>query len=261
MNDEIKGQISFSTGEMYGNSPIKITNPIRLIELFGGIGAQSKALENLGADFEVWNYCEIDRFAVQSYNAVHGTNFTPTDITKLHASDLRIEDTDKYAYLLTYSFPCQDISLAGKGRGFNKENQSSEETKTRSGLLWEVERLLDECIAYNGNLPQFLLMENVPAVHSKKNIADFEMWISHLTKLGYTSVWQDLNAKDYGIPQNRNRTFMMSWLGSGNYEFPEPIPLGKVLKDLLEEEVDEKYYLSDEAVEGLVRQFDCPTNP
>lgn len=85
MNDEIKGQISFSTGEMYGNSPIKITKPIRLIELFGGIGAQSKALENLGADFEVWNYCEIDRFAVQPYNAVHGTNFTPTDITKLHA--------------------------------------------------------------------------------------------------------------------------------------------------------------------------------
>lgn len=206
--------------------------------------------------FEVWRYCEIDKYAVQSYNAIHNTNFTPSDITKLHAADLQIVDTDSYSYLLTYSFPCQDISLAGKGRGFSKENQANEETKTRSGLLWEVERLLDECLAYNGNLPQILLMENVPAVHSKKNIADFQQWIDHLTKLGYKSVWQDLNAKDYGIPQNRQRTFMVSWLGHGNYEFPKPIPLEKRLIDVLEDEVDEKFYLSDEVVKGLVRTKD-----
>lgn len=118
---------------------------------------------------------------------------------------------------------------------------------TRSGLLWEVERILYEC----DELPQVLLMENVPQVHNKKNMADFEQWINSLKQLGYTSFWQDLNAKDYGIPQNRNRCFMVSILGDYTYEFPKPFPLEKRLKDMLEEEVDEKYYLSDEQIERI----------
>ena len=214
--------------------------PLRLIELFAGIGAQAKALTNLGIKYEHWLACDFDKYAVQSYNAVHGTNFNPSDITKLTASDLNITDTEHYNYLLTYSFPCQDLSNAGKGRGMEKGSG------TRSGLLWEVERLLNECT----ELPQVLLMENVPQVHGKKNIEHFEKWIAFLESKGYSNYWKDLNAKDYGIPQNRNRCFMVSVLGEYSYEFPKPIPLELNLGDLLEKEVDEKYYLSEKAIQG-----------
>lgn len=214
--------------------------PIRLIELFAGIGSQAKALTNLGVEFEHHVVCEFDDKAVASYNAVHGTSFTTSDITKLTGEDLRITDTDKYTYLLTYSFPCQDLSNAGLGRGMEKGSG------TRSGLLWEVERLLDECV----ELPQVLLMENVPQVHGKKNVEHFEQWVAFLESKGYSNFWQDLNAKDYGIPQNRNRCFMVSILGNYSFEFPEPIELTLTLKDMLDEEVDEKYYLSDRAIQG-----------
>lgn len=214
--------------------------PIRLIELFAGIGSQAKALTNLGVDFEHWRVCEFDKYAISSYNAVHGTNFTTSDITKLSANDLGITDTDHYTYLLTYSFPCQDLSNAGKGRGMEKGSG------TRSGLLWEVERLLNEC----AELPQVLLMENVPQVHGKKNKEHFDKWIEFLVSKGYSNYWQDLNAKDYGIPQSRDRCFMVSILGDYSYEFPKPIPLTLKLGDMLEKEVDEKYYLSDKAILG-----------
>lgn len=217
----------------------RIDKPIRLIELFAGIGAQAKALKNLGVEFEHYRAIEIDRFAIASYNAVHGTNFKPLDITSIHADDLAITDRDRYLYLLTYSFPCQDLSLAGKQKGMEKGSG------TRSGLLWEVERLLDECT----ELPQILLMENVPQVIGEKNIKSFQDWRSKLESLGYSNYVQLLNAKDYGIPQSRNRCFMVSILGEWNYDFPHPIPLQKKMKDLLEDKVDEKYYLSDKTIE------------
>lgn len=217
-------------------------------------------MENLGANFETYRVCEWDKYAIKSYNAVHGTNFETSDITKLHASDLEIVDTNKYCYIMTYSFPCQDLSLAGKQAGMKKGDS------TRSGLLWEVERLLDECLILSDKdrrygLPNILLLENVPQLHSKKNMADFQSWIDFLTSIGYTSKWQDLNAKDFGIPQNRNRCFMVSWLGNFNYTFPHGFELELRLKDVLEDHVDEKYYLSDKAVEGLVNQLDRPTSP
>lgn len=215
--------------------------PIRLIELFAGIGSQAKALENLGVDFEHWRVCEFDKHAINSYNAVHGTNFTTSDITKLTANDLSITDTEHFTYLLTYSFPCQDLSNAGKGRGMEKGSG------TRSGLLWEVERLLNEC----DELPQVLLMENVPQVHGKKNKEHFDKWIDFLTSKGYSNFWQDLNAKNYGIPQSRDRCFMVSILGEFSYEFPKPIPLTLKLGDMLEKDVDEKYYLSDRHIESI----------
>lgn len=214
--------------------------PIRLIELFAGIGSQAKALKNLGLDFEHWFVCEFDKYAIQSYNAVHNTNFTISDVTKISANDLNVCDTDNYTYLLTYSFPCQDLSNAGKGNGMAKGSG------TRSGLLWEVERLLNECT----ELPQVLLMENVPQVHSVKNKEHFEQWIEFLESKGYSNHWQDLNAKDYGIPQSRNRCYMVSILGDYTFKFPDPIPLNFRLGDLLEQEVDEKYYLSDVAIQG-----------
>ena len=240
---------------------VKITKPIRLIELFAGIGSQAQALENLGAAFEHYKVVEFDKYAIRSYNAVHGTEFEVSDITQVGGADLNIVDTDKYDYLMTYSFPCQDLSNAGKRKGMAKGSG------TRSGLLWEVERILEECKALRDSdsrygLPQFLLMENVPAVIGKKNREDFEEWCEFLVSLGYTNRYELLNAKDYGVPQNRNRCFMMSWLGGGWYEFPKPIELTRRLKDVLQppEEVEEKYYLTEEAVQGLTRVMERPTN-
>lgn len=216
----------------------KIKNEIRLIELFAGIGSQAKALERLKVKFVHYKVIKFDKYAIKSYNAIHGTNFKTSDITKTKANDLEIVHTDKYDYIMTYSFPCQDLSLAGKQRGMSKGSG------TRSGLLWEVERLLDEC----EELPQILLMENVPEVIGQKNIEDFQKWQLKLESLGYSNYVQILNAKDYGIPQNGRRCFMISILGKYNYTFPKKIKLKLFLKDMLEENVDEKYYLSKKMI-------------
>lgn len=225
-----------------GITPFKIYKPIRLIELFGGISCQAQALMNLGVDFEEYRYCDFDKYACQSHNEIMGTNDKPSDITKWKGEDLGICDTDKFCYIMTYSFPCTDLSTAGKMAGMEKGSG------TRSGLLWEVERLLKEC----NELPQVLLMENVPQVHGKKNKASFDEWCQFLESLGYKNYWKDLNAKDYGVPQSRNRCFMVSLLGDYSYEFPEPIELKLKLQDLLEDEVDERYFLSDKALQGCV---------
>ena len=224
-----------------GQAEKKITKPIRLIELFAGIGSQAKALSRLGVPVEHYRICEFDKYAVQSYNAIHGTDFKPSDITKIHAEDLAVVDTDKYEYILTYSFPCQDLSLAGNQKGMVKGSG------TRSGLLWEVERLLDEMT----ERPQILLMENVPQVIAEKNVKDFAKWVEKLESLGYKCYWELLNAKDYGVPQNRNRCFMVSILGDYFYYFPKGFPLNERLKDRLEKNVDEKYYLSEDTVNSL----------
>lgn len=226
-----------------GENPLKITKPLRLIELFAGIGAQAKALENLGVNFEHYRIFEFDKYAVASYNAVHGTEFETSDITKIHADDLGIVETDKYEYIMTYSFPCTDLSTAGKQKGMSRDSG------TRSGLLWEVERLLKE----TKELPQILLMENVPGVLSEKNKKDFLEWCGFLESLGYTSKYKILNAKDYGIPQNRDRVFMISWLGEYYYNFPDKKPLSLMLKDFLERSVDKKYYLSEKAIKGFFK--------
>lgn len=222
-----------------GMTPFKIDKPIRIIELFGGISCQAQALLNLGIDFENYRYCDFDKYACQSHNEIMGTNDKPNDITKWKGEDLGVCNTDKYCYIMTYSFPCTDLSTAGKMAGMERESG------TRSGLLWEVERLLKEC----NELPQVLLMENVPQVHGKKNKASFDEWCQFLESLGYKNYWKDLNAKDYGVPQSRNRCFMVSLLGDYSYQFPEPIELKLKLQDLLEDEVDERYYLSSKLIE------------
>lgn len=165
------------------------------------------------------------------------------NIQQVKGKDLEIVDTDKYDYILTYSFPCQDLSLAGKGKGMK-------DTTTRSGMLWEVERILDECKQL-GTLPQVLLMENVPQVHGEGNVDDFNKWQFKLEELGYKNYWQDLIATDYEIPQTRNRCFMVSILGDYSYSFPGKKKLNIKLKDLLEDEVDEKYYLSDKQIKDI----------
>jgi len=220
---------------------------IRLIELFAGMGTQAQALERLGVDFEHHFVCEFAKCAMQVYNAIHGTNFATSDVTQIHATDLNITEKDKYTYILTYSFPCQSLSLAGKQEGMAKGSG------TRSGLLWEVERLINEC----KELPDVLLMENVPQVHSEKNINDFESWLSFLRSKGYYNFYQDINAKTMGVPQNRDRCFCVSILSDDfiDYEFPKEIKLPCVMKDYLEPTVDEKYYINSPKAKELIEKL------
>lgn len=227
----------------YKKPLFKITTPIRLIELFAGVGSQAMALRNIGAMFEHYRVVEFDKYAIASYNAIHGTAFETMDIKNVKGSDLGITERDKYTYLVTYSFPCQDLSVAGRMQGMTKG------AGTRSGLLWEVERLLEEC---GSELPQVLLMENVAQVHGKKNLHNFQAWCDFLESKGYSNYWHDLNAKDYGVAQNRQRTFMVSILGESKYEFPKPIPLTKTMADYLEDEVAENYYVNSEKAEQLI---------
>lgn len=203
-------------------------------ELFSGIGAQTEALKKLGIPHKVIGISEIDKFSIQSYEAMHGKTHNYGDIRNIKSLD--------YADLWTYSFPCQDLSVAGRREGIKRE--------TRSGLLLEVERLLNDAVV-GGLQPKYLLLENVKNLVGKKFKPDFDLWLEKLNLLGYNNYWQVLNAKDYGVPQNRERVFVVSIrkdLDIKGYKFPEKIPLDKKLKDVLEPEVAEKYYLSDETV-------------
>jgi len=283
--DEMNGQWSL----FEGSQPLKIDKPIRLIELFAGYGSQALSLKYLGVPFEHWRISEWAVKSIQAYRDMHfgdvedkentlpdneildfldgkissdyntpmkreqikRTNYRRIfnnmvvshnvgSIVTAKGKDFDITDTDRFTYLLTYSFPCQDLSNVGLRKGMA-------DTSTRSGMLWEVERLLKEV----DELPQILLMENVPAVCGSANIADFAKWCTFLESLGYTNKYKILNATDYGVPQNRERCFMVSWLGDYYYDFPLPIPLTKRLKDVLEPVVDERYYLSEETIKSL----------
>ena len=209
---------------------------LRYLSLFSGIGAFEKALTNLGVKYEVVNYCEIDKYASKSYSAIHGVPESKNlwDITKVNVFNLP-KDID----LLTYGFPCQDISLAGKQKGmFNEDG-----TLTRSGLFFKALDVIEYV------KPKIAIAENVKALTSKKFTEEFKTVLDSLEKAGYHNYWKVLNAKDYGIPQNRERVFIVSIrkdIDHNMFEFPKPYSLEKRLKDFLEPHVDEKYFLSDE---------------
>ena len=271
----------------------RIEKPIRLIELFSGIGATSKGLDIIGVKYEHYKTCEWAVPSIRAYNAIHMKDTTDyskdlsvdqlieyldgnisinynescnvrkkpekwlrevynnciathnlMNIMKVKGSDLEIVDTDKYEYLMTYSFPCQDLSLAGKRAGMSV---SQADGGTRSGLLWEVERILKECV----QKPQILIMENVPEVVGTGNLEDFTKWENTLSKLGYSNFLSILNGKNYGIPQNRKRASMVSILGDYAYDFPIKLKLKYKLKDFLEKQVSEKYYLSQKLIQQI----------
>ena len=274
--------------DLFGFAPSQyiIKKPIRLIELFAGIGAQSKALEVLKADFESYKIAEWSKESIKAYTYIHhyeeikncndkeitnldgiSRNYNEPmtkeqinnlkedekilltnckkithnliDISKVKGEDLNIVDTDRYEYILTYSFPCTDLSLAGKLGGME------EGSGTRSSLLWQVYRILTEC----ENKPQILLMENVPQVIGTKNKSSFHKFMKRLEDLGYKNFVKVLNAKDFYIPQNRQRCFMVSILTKEDvFSFPNKMKLDYYLLDFLDKEVDEKYYLSDDKI-------------
>ena len=220
---------------------------LKILELFGGIGACSKALERLEIDYEIVDYVEIDKYAVKSFNAIHNTNFKPQDITTW--------DKDIEVDLIMHGSPCQDFSLAGKQAGGDKNSG------TRSSLMYETIRIVDKL------KPKYVIWENVKNLLSKKHKHNFDAYLETMEQLGYTNYYQVLNAKDYGIPQNRERVFTVSirddsgirkgaFLGTfyledyeaNNFEFPPKQELELKLKDMLEDEVDEKYYLSDKMI-------------
>ncbi|OCW99285.1 type II restriction-modification system methylation subunit [Streptococcus phage Javan117] len=207
---------------------------LRVFEAFAGIGTQRMSLRNLGIPHEVVAIAEIDKFAIKSYEAIHGPVNNLGDISKINPDNIPDHD------LFTYSFPCQDISVAGKQAGLDIDSG------TRSGLLWECQKVIA------AKKPKYLLMENVKNLVGKKHKPNFDKWLDWLEEQGYTNYWQVLNAKDYGIPQNRERVFCVSILGEHSpYVFPGKQELTIRLKDILEDDVDEKYYLSEEKTRSI----------
>ena len=206
---------------------------LKVLELFAGIGAVSKALARLGIDFEIIDAVEIDKYAIKSFNAIHGTNFEPQDICNWD-KDIKVD-------LITHGSPCQDFSLAGKQAGGDKDSG------TRSSLMYETIRIVEKL------KPKYVIWENVKNLLSKKHRHNFDAYLETMEQLGYTNYYQVLNAKDYGIPQNRERVFTVSILGDCKYKFPPKQELKLKLKDMLEDEVDEKYYLSEKAVDRITR--------
>ena len=256
---------------------------IKILELFGGIGACSKALERLGIDYEIADYVEIDKYAVKSFNAIHNTNYEHQDICEWN-KDIEVD-------LIMHGSPCQDFSLAGKQAGGDKDSG------TRSSLMYETIRIVEKL------KPKYVIWENVKNLLSKRHRHNFDAYLEKMEQLGYTNYYQVLNAKDYGIPQNRERVFTVSILGDekydfpkgdecnnkidvvGNYmpsghdasrivnenglaptvkenhgtvtavainfEFPQKQELKLKLKDMLEDEVDEKYYLSESRIQKI----------
>lgn len=209
-------------------------NKIRVFEAFAGYGSQSMALRRLGIDFEVVGISEIDKYAIQAYMAVHGDTANYGDISKIDWSS--VPDFD----FLTYSFPCTDISTAGQQKGL------AEGSGTRSSLLWECRKAIE------AKRPKYLLMENVKNLVSKKFTPYLKEWIIFLERQGYSNYTKVLNAKDFGVPQNRERVFMVSILGEVSFHFPKPFTLEKRLKDVLEKDVDESFYLSEKIVKTFI---------
>lgn len=213
---------------------LTLMEKIRVFEAFAGYGSQSMALKRLGIDFEVVGIGEIDKYAIQAYMAVHGDTPNYGDISKIDWSS--VPDFD----FLTYSFPCTDISTAGQQKGL------AEGSGTRSSLLWECRKAIE------AKRPKYLLMENVKNLVSKKFTPYLKEWIRFLEGQGYSNYTKVLNAKDFGVPQNRERVFMVSILGEVSFHFPKPFTLEKRLKDVLEQDVDESFYLSEKIVKTFL---------
>ena len=275
------------------NEKYYLPKKVRLFENFAGISCQKMGFERIKVDCDVIGITEVDKDAILSNAAMH-TNFLEiinqynfpnkqemVDILQKknigydfkkskHEITMRMSDDKVKRYFLadkllknygdiskvkgsdlpnidvyTYSFPCQSLSKAGKQEGL--------QGGTRSGLVYEVLRILKEAKEFN-NLPKVLIMENVVDLVQAKFIRQFQEIQKELEDLGYTNYTETLNAKDYGVAQNRDRVFMISILGDYYYEFPKPIKLEKRLKDYLEDEVDEKYYLSDKFIKGMLKE-------
>lgn len=218
---------------------------MRVLSLFSGIGAFEKALERLGIEFELVNYCEIDRHAAKAYSLIHGVSedLNLKDVTTVDTSKLK--DID----LITYGFPCQDISISGYQKGFFDD----EGNVTRSGLFFEALRIIED------TKPKYAIAENVKNLMSKSFEREFDIVINSLGKAGYNNYCKVLNSCDYGIPQHRERVFIVSIrkdVDDCSFQFPAKMPLPIRLKDLLERDVDERFYLKETLPFFIKNSFD-----
>lgn len=216
---------------------------MKVLSLFSGIGAFETALTNIGIDYELVNYCEIDKYASKAYSAIHNVSedLNLHDVTTIDCHKLPQVD------LITYGFPCQDISVAGRQKGFEYNGE-----RTRSGLFFEALRIIKEL------KPKYAIAENVKALTSKKFSREFQTVLSSLTEAGYNNYYKVINAKDHGIPQHRERIFIVSIrrdIDNGSFVFPATEPLKLRLKDILEPEVDEHYYIRNEKTQNLITQL------
>ena len=219
--------------EIYDNG-----NPLRVVTLCSGYDSQCLALNRLGIPYELVAWSEIDKYAIQAHDALfpQWADRNLGDMTKIDWA--QVPDFD----LLTYSTPCQSISSAGLQHGF------TEGSGTRSSIIWNVRD------AIKVKRPRYLLLENVKAMVSKKFLPMFQLWCDEVERLGYRNYHQVLNAKDFGTPQNRERIFLVSIRDDveQSFQFPKPQELTLTLDDVLEDEVERKYYLSHERIEGLL---------
>lgn len=211
---------------------------MKLLSLFTGIGAFEKALKNQKIKYELVGFSEIDKYAVKSYCAIHN------ETEELNLGDVRnihFVNAEGKIDMMTWGFPCQDISVAGRLKGVTEG--------TRSGLYYQGIRILNE------TKPKYSIIENVKNLTSKRFKETFEMILNDLENAGYNSYWKVLNAKNYGIPQNRERVFIVSIrkdIDDGTFQFPEPFESERRLKDVLENEVDQKYFLSEKMIQGFI---------
>lgn len=209
---------------------------IKVLELFAGIGACSKALERLGIEHEIVDAVEIDKYAIKSFNAIHGTNFEPQDI--------RDWDKDIKCDLIMHGSPCQDFSIAGRQRG------GDEGSGTRSSLMYETLRIVEKL------RPKYVIWENVKNILSLKHVHNWDAYAERMEELGYVNYCDVMNAIDYGIPQHRERVFTISiYCGNSilerDYRMPDKMKLDKKLADLLDERVDDKFLLSPRQLHGM----------
>lgn len=215
---------------------------MRIVSLFSGIGAFEKSFKRQGYKHEVVAFSEIDKWAIESYSAIHGISKDKNlgDVSKIKSEE--IPDAE----LVTYGFPCQDISIAGKGKGIVHG-------ETRSGLLYEAMRVIED------KRPRYAIAENVKNLTSKRFKEDFEAMLKELEELGYNNYWQVLNASEHGIPQARERVFIVSIrkdIDQGMFEFEKPQELKLRFIDLLDKEVEEKYYIDNERVSELLQTIE-----
>lgn len=219
---------------------------LKYISLFSGIGAFEKALFNIGVPYELINYCEIDKYASKAYSLIHHIPESKNlwDITKVDETALP-SDVD----LITYGFPCQDISIAGKKQGFVSEDGK----KTRSGLFFDALRIIEHC------KPKVTIAENVKNLTSKNMKGIFDIVLNSLNEAGYNCYWKVMNAADYGIPQSRERVIIVSIrkdIDNGSFQFPDPIQLTRCLADMLEDDVPEAFYLSEDKTRSVISHND-----
>ena len=214
---------------------------MKYLSLFSGIGAFEKALDNLNVAYDLVGYCEIEKNASKAYSAIHDVPETMNfgDITQIDEKAL-----PKDINLITYGFPCQDISLAGTKKGLFNEDGSP----TRSGLFFDALRIIEE------TKPNIAIAENVKNLTSKSFAKQFGIVLDSLEQAGYNNYWKVLSANEYGIPQKRERVYLISIrkdIDNGMFTFPKGFDNGMRLKDIVEENVDAQYYLTDKQIESI----------